>query len=303
MNLDTPLPPATAAVDLSSITALRNITISSSTYSSLNNQGGNTETWMVVPECTPTSPFEDVCNDGESHSQSTPLHHLSPFPPLASLSGIDNNCNGFIDEEDLDCGLFPVLYTPQGLAFSGAPSAPNAGGVAFLAMLYAESGRVQASTQSRLRCWALNQAAYLIGTVQGSSSKVLGYGSGYPSVIQHRASSCPTSFVPILNSSFIGGYGSGSPDCNWDNAFFPSSPNPGLSSIRGALVSGPSSYYPFTSADSYSTLRPYDDTKVTLHDTTPFIGAAMALGHTNTNTRSCEAGQGVYQKYSQDGQL
>jgi hypothetical protein len=274
VNLDTPLPPATAAVNLSAVTSLRNITIGSSSSS------GGTETWIVVPECTPTSPFEDVCNDG-----------------------IDNNCNGFTDQEDLDCGLFPVLYTPQGLAFSGSPSAPNAGAVALLAMLYAESGKVAAGTQSRLRCWALNQAAYLIGSVQGASSKVLGFGTDYPRVVQHRGSSCPTSYVPLINQSFIGGYASGSPGCNWDNAFFPSSPNPGLGSIRGALISGPDSYYPFSEADEYPTLRPYDSTRISLHDTTPFVGAAMALKHTNTNTKSCESGQGVYQKYSKNGQL
>eukprot|EP00955_Chlamydomonas_euryale_P087768 364323-Chlamydomonas_euryale.AAC.17 len=60
VNLDTPLPPATAAVDIMNITALGNFT-----------DPDTGKRWIIVPECTPTAKFEDNCFDS-----------------------IDNNCNG-----------------------------------------------------------------------------------------------------------------------------------------------------------------------------------------------------------------
>lgn len=97
--------PVTSAVDLTR-PLLKNFTDTST----------NT-TYLIVPECVPTANYEDQCFDG-----------------------VDNDCDGQVDRLDVDCGLFPVLYTPRELAWSGESSLHNSANTAFLAMVY--SGRL-----------------------------------------------------------------------------------------------------------------------------------------------------------------
>lgn len=52
------------------------------------------------------------------------------------FDGIDDDCNGLIDREDPSCGLFPVTYTPNEVAWAGKPALPLAANSAFLAMVY-----------------------------------------------------------------------------------------------------------------------------------------------------------------------
>ncbi|GAX77149.1 hypothetical protein CEUSTIGMA_g4595.t1 [Chlamydomonas eustigma] len=299
VNLDTPLPPATAIVNIAEITAITNVTDPSTNI-----------TWLIVPQCAPTSAFEDVCDDG-----------------------IDNNCNGLTDDEDPNCGMFPVLYTPNKLAFSASPSIPNAANVAFLAMMYAEIS--DSSIQRNLRCWALDQVAYMIGSKIGQPSSVVGYTDIYPIIIQQRASSCPTVLIQNINSTILemlkqtdmtlfpnasqvnAQTASSStqnllqehdvptnlPPCSWDNAYYPATPNPQLDLVKGALIAGPQSYYPFVDADTYSNVRTSESTHVTLHGNVGFTGAAMALTSTQTTIRTCEPLHGLYQKYTTSGQL
>ena len=44
---------------------------------------------------------------------------------------------GFIDRNDIACGLFPVQYTDGSLAFTSEPALPNAANTAFLSLVYA----------------------------------------------------------------------------------------------------------------------------------------------------------------------
>ncbi len=130
VHLDTALPPATDKVNITAISTLTNVTDPS-----------DNKTWVIVPQCVPSSSFESNCYDG-----------------------VDNNCNGEIDQQDVDCGMVPVQYTQNNMAFSSAPAtAPSTANAAFMAMMYAEAAP-SSDTSTRLRCWALTQAAYMLGT-------------------------------------------------------------------------------------------------------------------------------------------
>lgn len=39
----------------------------------------------------------------------------------------------------MQCGLFPVLYTPKGVAYSTAPTLPHVANAAFLALTYSSA--------------------------------------------------------------------------------------------------------------------------------------------------------------------
>ncbi|KAG1672206.1 hypothetical protein FOA52_002907 [Chlamydomonas sp. UWO 241] len=292
ITLKSPLPAATAVVDVANITALTNFTDASSNI-----------TWLVVPQCTPTSDFEDSCDDG-----------------------VDNNCNGLIDRNDPDCGLFPVLYTPKQLAFGGSPAGPLAASAALTALMYGEA--VGGVTSRRMRCWALDQVAYLIGSMPGVSSLVVGVGRNSPDSVQHRGSSCPmlysnvhSSFANVAktNQSLVpdevraqlstaqqtllhrSAVATDEPPCNWDNAFYPSTPNPRLDLVKGALIFGPLEYYPFVDGDSFSRERSSPSAQIGLHHSVALTAVAMGLVHTETTLRSCELYHGVYQKYVDAG--
>jgi len=291
INLKSPLPPATAVVNIANITSLRNFT------------DARNQTYVVVPECTPTSDFELNCYDG-----------------------VDNNCNGKVDRDDEDCGLFPVQYTPNQLAFGGYPAGPLAANAALTGIMYGvarggDSGR-------RLRCWALNQVAYLAGSIPGQDSLVVGVGTNPPKSVQHRASSCPRIYSEV-NESYPNvrkvantlvpeevrkqlssaqqtlfdrpRVDTNEPPCNWDNAFYPSTANPSIDMVKGALVAGPESYYPFSTSDIYSRERMRNSMSIGLHNSVGLTAAIMGLVETDTTIRSCELFNGIYQKYTQAG--
>jgi hypothetical protein len=134
-----------------------------------------------------------------------------------------------IDREDIDCGLFPVSYTPKDMAYSSSPSLPLAAAASWLGMVYAEG--TDSSTKRRLRCWALGQAGYMLGATPDTRSFIVGY-RGAPSIVQHRASSCP---APVTSSNGI----VQQVNCTWDNAFWPTVGNPQQQLVAGALLAGP----------------------------------------------------------------
>jgi hypothetical protein len=63
-----------------------------------------------------------------------------------------------VDREDLACGLFPVIYTPGGLAYSSGPTLPNVANVALIALSYSRISSDAAA--QKLRCWALAQVRF-----------------------------------------------------------------------------------------------------------------------------------------------
>ncbi len=75
-----------------------NVTIQNSVKPYTYPDGRNL-TVYIVPQCNATSFVEDRCSDG-----------------------VDNDCDGQVDRDDIDCGFFPVQYTPK----VSAPSHPLA---------------------------------------------------------------------------------------------------------------------------------------------------------------------------------
>ncbi|KAG1680162.1 hypothetical protein FOA52_000275 [Chlamydomonas sp. UWO 241] len=218
---------------------------------------------IVIPECKPTAFYEVDCFDL-----------------------IDDDCNGLVDREDPACGLFPVLYTTNKIAFTTAPTLPNAANTAFLAMVYASHVNVSAVKSRQLQCWGLGQGTYMLGGRQDVRSYVVGYGPSPPKIVQHRGSSCvPPWALNTTSATEV-------EPCTWDTGFFPSMPNPGLSSIAGALVWGPSD-----GTDAYDDDRRSSDTRVTLEDNVGFTGLLAGLAENNIGIESCYLGHGVYQRY------
>jgi hypothetical protein len=81
--------------------------------------------------------YEDICNDG-----------------------IDNDCDGLVDDDDPDCPFIPVKYTDKQLAWTERTPLPNAAGTAFLAVMYAQNVQsVSKPLQDLLKCWALGQVS------------------------------------------------------------------------------------------------------------------------------------------------
>ena len=78
--------------------------------------------------------YEDVCGDG-----------------------VDNDCDGLIDDEDPDCPFIPVKYTDKQLAWTERAPLPNAAAASFLTLMYAGQQSVAKPLQDMLRCWALGQ--------------------------------------------------------------------------------------------------------------------------------------------------
>ncbi|KAJ9523924.1 hypothetical protein QJQ45_022417 [Haematococcus lacustris] len=207
-------------------------------------------TFAIVPDCRPRALYEVNCYDG-----------------------IDDDCNGLVDKEDTACGLFPTLYTPRQVAFSSAPSLPNAATAAFLALAY--SKQVPDSASIQLRCWSLSQAGHMLGTGVGENSYIVGFGTNPPTIVQHRDSSCPT----------------GAANCTWSSGFYPTTANPQLQLIQGALVAGPGLH------DEYTHSRTNNQTQVSAVYNAAFTGLLAGLVDTSTTLRSCEALHGVWQRY------
>ncbi|KAG1680163.1 hypothetical protein FOA52_000276 [Chlamydomonas sp. UWO 241] len=218
---------------------------------------------IVVPECKPTAFYKFDCFDL-----------------------VDDDCSGLVDREDPTCGLFPVMYTTNKMAFTTAPTLPNAANIAFLAMVYASHTNVSAVKSRQLQCWGLGQATYMLGGRQDIRSYVVGYGPSPPEIVQHRWSSCVPPWA-LDNTS-----GTKVEPCTWDTGFFPSMPNPSLSSIAGALVWGPSD-----GTDAYDDDRRSSDTRVTLEENVGFTGLLAGLAENKIGIESCYLGHGVYQRF------
>lgn len=137
-----------------------------------------------------------------------------------------------------------------------------------------------------VRCWALGQATYMLGGTQSIDSFVVGYGPNPPTILQHRASSCP------VQPSCSPGTSCPTATCSWDSAFFPEVPNPQLDLIKGALVWGPSG-----GTDYPSKMRTSDDTRVRLEDNVGMTGLLAALVDRGTKAEHCSLGHGVWQRY------
>jgi hypothetical protein len=76
----------------------------------------------------------------------------------------------------------------------------------------------------------------------------VGVGRNFPTLIQHRASSCPAPApIPVPEgsepaSSLADITTATQPNCDWASGFYPSRDNPKLQLIAGALVSGPNRF-------------------------------------------------------------
>jgi hypothetical protein len=84
--------------------------------------------------------YEDVCNDG-----------------------VDNDCDGLVDDDDPDCPFIPVKYTDKQLAWTERAPLPNAAAASFLALMYSSQKSVAKPLQDMLRCWALGQVRVAAG--------------------------------------------------------------------------------------------------------------------------------------------
>ena len=195
-----------------------------------------------------------------------------------------------IDADDPDCissGSKPVKDTgpQQGFTWTPDEAAPNAATAAFLALVYSQNNRqlpveekLDAATNSKLRCWAMGQANFLLGVNKGKQSFIVDYVQGEarqaPKQPKHQASSCPAQGL-----------------CDWDSGYGSKNPNPRLELVKGGLVAG------VDLSEAYPEDRSSPKARVGTHYQAPWLGLLAGLIQTNTNVMSC--GQsGVYQKVS-----
>lgn len=143
---------------------------------------------------------------------------------------------------------------------------------------YLPTGSVSSTEATRLRCWALGQTSHMIGAGADMRSYVVGYGHTPPTIVQHRASSCPAPLVDTSSATNTSGQIApgrhlmqGAPPpattkCTWSNAYYPTSDNPQLYLIQGALVAGPGLN------DDYDSARWHAATRATVHENVGFTG-------------------------------
>jgi hypothetical protein len=177
---------------------------------------------------------------------------------------IDNDCDGLIDSEDPDCGFRPVTKTAQQLSWSPTAPLPNAAAAALVALAYArsEGAALDRVDKTRLQCWALGQATYLVG---GSGrSYVVGLGRQAPQRVAHMSSACPASGP-----------------CSWYESYYSASPNPQAGLMEGALVGGPDA------RDGYSDERASAGAAVGVHYNAPFVGALAGLLDSGVSAMAC----------------
>jgi len=215
--------------------------------------------------------------------------------------GLDDDCDGFIDSDDPDCALFPVFYTSRarGLAWSTDDAAPNAAAAAFFALVYSQQSgssnsrysllskdqQLSRAERSKLRCWALSQASFLLGDNQQHMSYRVG-DPMWPAERavrrpQHQASSCRA-------PSAAGAAGLSS--CSWSNGFFAGLDNPRLELATGALVAGPDRH------GNYHDDRTQAGARVGTYFNGAWVSSLAGLKATGTDVKSCGQLQGVYQQ-------
>jgi hypothetical protein len=179
--------------------------------------------------------------------------------------GIDNDCDGLTDGEDPDCGFKPVMKTPKLLSWSPAAPLPNAAAAALVALAYAKAdgGSLKPEDRTRLQCWALGQAKYMVGGGSGRSY-VVGQGRQAPQRVAHMSSACPASGP-----------------CSWYESYYSASPNPQAGLVEGALVGGPDA------RDGYSDERASAGAAVGVHYNAPFVGALAGLLDSGVSAMAC----------------
>ncbi len=187
--------------------------------------------------------------------------------------GVDNDCDGLIDDDDPDCPFTPVKATRKGLSWTEGEPAPNAAAAAFIAMAYSSvaGDKLTQVQRTDLRCWALGQAYYLLG--RGGRSYVVGFGPKAPQRVQHMESSCA----------------SGEGGCDWASGFYAGLPNPRMQLVEGALVAGPDL------RDAFPDSRASPSARVGVHYNAPFSGLLAALLQEGMQSKACGQLRGIYQ--------
>ncbi len=178
--------------------------------------------------------------------------------------GVDNDCDGLTDSEDPDCSFRPVVKTARQLSWSPGEPLPSAAAAALVVLAYAkaEGAELGAVETGRLQCWALGQAAYMLGA--GGRSYVVGLGKQAPQRVAHMSSACPASGP-----------------CSWYESYYSTSPNPQAGLVEGALVAGPDA------RDGYSDERASAGAAVGVHYNAPFAGALAGLLDSGVSAMSC----------------
>jgi hypothetical protein len=214
---------------------------------------------------------------------------------------MDDDCDGFIDSDDPDCALFPVFYTSRarGLAWSTDDAAPNAAAAAFFALVYSQQSgssnsrysllskdqQLNRAERSKLRCWALSQASFLLGDNQQHMSYLV----GDPMWPAERAVRRPQNQASSCRAPSAAG-AAGLSSCSWSNGFFAGLDNPRLELATGALVAGPDRH------GNYHDDRTQAGARVGTYFNGAWVSSLAGLKATGTDVKSCGQLQGVYQQ-------
>jgi hypothetical protein len=188
--------------------------------------------------------------------------------------GIDNDCDGLVDDDDPDCPFTPVKSTPRGLAWTEDEPIPNAASAAFLSLVYskiADSARLTREQRTNLKCWSMNQVYYALG--KGGRSFVVGMGAKSPKHVQHMESSCKADDTT----------------CDWTSGYFAGTPNPRLDLVEGAIVAGP------TLRDDFPDSRTSDTSRVGVHYNAPWAATLAGIVGEGLTSKTCGQLRGVYQ--------
>ena len=219
---------------------------------------------QCVPDLNTSSAAQPILSSGGSQAAELFLPHHVRWEASCD-DGIDNDCDGLIDSEDPDCGFRPVVKTARLLSWSPNEPLPNAAAAALVTLAYAKAdgGVLKPADRTRLQCWALGQAGYMVGASSGRSY-VVGLGKQAPQRVAHMSSACPASGP-----------------CSWYESYYSTSPNPQAGLVEGALVAGPDA------RDGYSDERASAGAAVGVHYNAPFVGALAGLLDSGVSAMAC----------------